>query len=272
MPKGVKITNDMPGEGREARRGDVVVVNLRMFLNQGNEVTAEYPDSPRTVIDLGKRETIAGVRYGIEGMRAGGNRTFTVSPHLAYGEEGLGEWIPPKAVVRCEVELLEVHDAGYRQPFTGQLGDLMTVFVPGSVRDSKVRCQATLGADGHGGGFITRPRPDGSWRRCSFIPVWFTADPGRCASIISEMRSLSDQHPNECLSNDFLWSDSSEPANGITRDRATDTPCVTISFGDMCSPQQHFSIKSTSRIWRDSTLRAELLTLLADHLKPDEIY
>jgi peptidylprolyl isomerase len=272
MPKGVKINNDIQGDGREARRGDVVVVNLRMFLSKGEEVTAEYPDAPRTVIDLGKRETIAGIRYGIEGMRAGGKRTLIVSPHLAYGENGLGEWIPPKAALRCEVELLDVHDAGYRDPARSQNDNLISVFIPGSVKDSKVRCQATLGADGHGSAFITRPRPDGSWRRCSFVPVWLTPDPQRCTSIIEEMRTLPNQRPDDCLSNDVLWSDSSEPANGITRDLATNTPCVTIRFGDFSSPQQYFSIKSTSRLWRDSPLRAELLRLLADHLEAGEIY
>jgi hypothetical protein len=272
MTKGVKITNDISGEGREAHRGDVVVVNLRMFLNKGEEVTAEYPGSPRTVIDLGQRETIAGVRYGIEGMRAGGKRTFTVSPHLAYGDDGLGEWIPPQAVLRCEVELLEVHDRGYREPAGSSNGNLMTVFIPGSVQDSKVRCQLTISSDGRASGFITRPRPDGSWRKCSLTPVWLTADPELCMQLIAEIRTYSEQLPDECLANDVLWSDSSEPANGIAKDLATDTPCISISFGDYGADQQHFSIKSTSGIWRDSILRAELLRLLEEHLQPDEIY
>ncbi len=272
MPKGVKIKNDIPGNGREACRGDVVVVNLRMFLSKGDEVTAQYTDSPRTVIDLGKRETIAGIRYGIEGMRAGGKRTFIVSPHLAYGDEGLGEWIPPHAALRCDVELLNVHDSGYWEPSSPGSSNLMSVFIPGSVADAKVRCQVALGADGKGSAFITRPRPDGSWRRCSFIPVWLTANPERCELMMEEMRSLPDQHPKDCIAHDELWSDSSEPANGITRDQETDTACITISFGNVCSPQQHFSIKSTSRRWIDSATRAEVLNLLGDHLRPDEIY
>jgi hypothetical protein len=62
---------------------------------------------------------------------------------------------------------------------------------------------------------------------------------------------------------------------GIDRlwgDLATDTPCVSISFGDWGPDQQQFSIKSTSDIWRASALRAELLGLLAEHVKPEEIY
>jgi hypothetical protein len=272
MPKRVKITNDVPGDGREARRGDVVVVHLRMFLNRGDEVTAEYPDSPRTVIDLGGRETLAGVRYGIEGMRAGGKRTFLVGPHLAYGDEGLGDWIPPKAVLRCEVELLGVHDRGYREPSAHGSDEFMTVFIPGSVEDSKVRCQVTLGAGGHASAIITRPRPDGSWRRCSFVLVALDADPERCARIIAETWALPDQQPDACPGHDMLWSDHSEPANGITRDLATDTACVTIGFGAIGSPQRHFSIKSNSPAWRGSALRAELVCLLAGHLRTDELF
>ena len=90
--------------------------------------------------------------------------------------------------------------------------------------------------------------------------------------MIVEMRTLPGRHPDECLANDVLWSDSSEPANGITKDLATDTPCVTISFGDWGPDQQHFSIKSTSGVWRGSSLRAELLRLLAEHVKPEDIY
>jgi FKBP-type peptidyl-prolyl cis-trans isomerase len=46
------------------------------------------------VIDLGRRESIAGLRYGIPGMRVGGTREIVISPHLAYGEVGIPGRIP----------------------------------------------------------------------------------------------------------------------------------------------------------------------------------
>ncbi len=75
-----------------------------MQLNQGDIVLSE-----RIIdVDLSRRETIAGVRYGIEGMRVGGHRTFIVPPHLGYREKGVIGKIPPNAALRCEVTLLAV--------------------------------------------------------------------------------------------------------------------------------------------------------------------
>lgn len=64
----------------------------------------------KMVIDLGRRESIAGLRYGIPGMRVGGTREIVISPHLAYGEVGIPGRIPANALLRCEVELLEIRE------------------------------------------------------------------------------------------------------------------------------------------------------------------
>ena len=106
-PEDLKIKELVVGTGALAGRESRVVVNLRIFLHRGQEVTVD-PCNPRTVIDLGKRECIAGVRYGIVGMWVGGRRELVISPYLAYGDTGVPGLIPPKAVLRCEVELLEV--------------------------------------------------------------------------------------------------------------------------------------------------------------------
>ncbi|MBZ5500508.1 MAG: FKBP-type peptidyl-prolyl cis-trans isomerase [Acidobacteriia bacterium] len=46
---------------------------------------------------MGKREVIAGLEYGIEGMRVGGVRKISVSPHLAYRDTGVADKIPGNA-------------------------------------------------------------------------------------------------------------------------------------------------------------------------------
>ena len=60
------------------------------------------------VIDLSRRDVIAGLRYGIAGMQEGGRRKIRVSPHLGYGEVGVPGVIPPGAVLIFDIELLEV--------------------------------------------------------------------------------------------------------------------------------------------------------------------
>ncbi len=39
--------------------------------------------STTCTFDLSGRDVIAGLRYGVEGMRVGGLRRLTISPHLA---------------------------------------------------------------------------------------------------------------------------------------------------------------------------------------------
>jgi FKBP-type peptidyl-prolyl cis-trans isomerase len=63
-------------------------------------------------IDLARRDTIAGLRYGIEGMQVGGSRRVVVPPRLGYGGQGVPEaGVPPDAMLVCDVELLEIQEA-----------------------------------------------------------------------------------------------------------------------------------------------------------------
>jgi len=268
MRKGLKILEDVPGTGREACRGDIAVVNLRLFLNQGEEVTAEYPDSPRAVIDLGRRQTIADVHYGIDGMREGGRRTFTVSPHLAYGEEGLGEHIPPNAVLRCEVELLEVHDRSYLYPAKLPSGRWLSIFHPGLAADSTRRWQLTLAEGLPSGAIITTPLPDGTWRRAirRYVPIDCNA--ATFERLLAEAESMPDRQPGDCLDDDQLWADHAEAANSVTRDRATDTPCVTIEVIVNRTRTRHYSMRRNSAAWRASTMRQQVEAWLGPYLRP----
>jgi peptidylprolyl isomerase len=104
MHSGIKIKEIMVGTGVIAERGMVAVAHIRGFLHRGEECYNTYKQGQPARIDLSKRESIAGLQKGIEGMRAGGRRELIVSPHLAYGEKGLPGLIPPNAVIRFEVD------------------------------------------------------------------------------------------------------------------------------------------------------------------------
>ena len=61
---------------------------------------------------LGKREVIAALEYGVEGMRVGGQRRFRAGPHLAYRDKGVEGIVPPNAVLIFDLKLLAVtHDS-----------------------------------------------------------------------------------------------------------------------------------------------------------------
>src|SRR4051812_13865970 len=106
MPKGVKVQELRVGEGPAAGKGTTVTVRYDGFLRRGGRfqgITCTF--------DLSRGGGVAGLRYGVEGMRVGGLRRLTVSPHLAYGRAGVPGVIPPDAVLVFEVELLDVRQS-----------------------------------------------------------------------------------------------------------------------------------------------------------------
>src|ERR1700729_372938 len=114
MTRDIEVRDVELGSGDEAQLGKTVVLSLRVFLHQGEEVFL-YPE-PKVRIDLRGRNCIAGLRKGIIGMRVGGKRTLIISPHLAYGVQGVPGKIPPNALLRYEIELLDVPKPGARKP------------------------------------------------------------------------------------------------------------------------------------------------------------
>lgn len=121
---GLKLLEEREGEGTPADKGDCIVYNTRVFLNQGEEVplnTLQAEHLPKemvrvegraTFIDhslvLGRRQAIAGVEHALMGMKAGGYRKVRVSPHLAYRDKGIPDLILPDAVLIVELWLRRI--------------------------------------------------------------------------------------------------------------------------------------------------------------------
>lgn len=116
---GLKLLEERDGEGRQAEKGDRVVYNARIFLNQGDEVPLndlqawQVPKElirvvagvtliDRTIV-LGQRQASAGVEHALIGMKSGGYRKVRISPHLAYRDKGIPDLIPPDAVLIVEL-------------------------------------------------------------------------------------------------------------------------------------------------------------------------
>lgn len=121
---GLKLLEEREGEGRQAQKGDRIVYNARIFLNQGDEVplndlqTRQVPKEMIRVVDgvtfidhtivLGQRQAIAGVEHALIGMKAGGYRKVRISPHLAYRDKGIPDLIPTDAVLIVDIWIREV--------------------------------------------------------------------------------------------------------------------------------------------------------------------
>lgn len=126
--KGIDLLADTPGVGPKARKGDTVTYNARFFLRNGDEVTFDSQSiasygakldirniDGAELIDhetlLGKRQVVAGVEKSLYGMQSGGYREVLVSAHLAYGQKGIKDRIPPNAMLRIQLWVQHVEPA-----------------------------------------------------------------------------------------------------------------------------------------------------------------
>lgn len=101
---GVEYEDLETGTGSLAERGCAVEVEYSLFLNRGECVE----ENQRSSFRIGERRVVAGLEYGVEGMREGGKRRIRVGPHLAYRDAGVPTTIPPNAVLEFKVLLLSV--------------------------------------------------------------------------------------------------------------------------------------------------------------------
>lgn len=124
IKSGIKLLAEIEGTGEQAKRGDTVVYNWRLYRNKGDEIplnqqqAESLPADMIRVVDgyrfvehrttLGSRQTMAGVEYSLYGMKPGGYRKIRISPHLAYRDKGLGDLLPSNAVLIVEIWLRRI--------------------------------------------------------------------------------------------------------------------------------------------------------------------
>jgi len=103
---GLKITELVLGDGKEATPGTTVSVNYKGTLENGKEFDSSYGRGPFEFA-LGAGMVIKGWDEGVAGMKVGGKRELVIPPELGYGSRGIGP-IPPNSVLTFEVELLGI--------------------------------------------------------------------------------------------------------------------------------------------------------------------
>ncbi len=108
-PSGLIYVDTEKGTGKEAKKGDTVVVHYTgTLVADGKKFDSSLDRKEPFSFSLGAGEVIKGWDEGIAGMKVGGKRTLIIPYQLAYGEKGRGAVIPPKAALKFTVELLEV--------------------------------------------------------------------------------------------------------------------------------------------------------------------
>ena len=104
----LQITDTVVGQGKEAVKGALLIVNYEGLLEDGTKFDSSYDRGKPFQCVIGTGRVIKGWDIGMMGMREGGRRTMFVPSHLAYGERQIGTMIPPHSNLIFHVELLEV--------------------------------------------------------------------------------------------------------------------------------------------------------------------
>jgi FKBP-type peptidyl-prolyl cis-trans isomerase len=100
---GIKIVFDQPGAGPELKKGDCVRICYNIQLNRGDFVAKSQVSD----FVIGDRNLIAGFRYGLEGMRVGGERQFRAGAHLCYRDQEVAS-IPANALLIFTIKAVKI--------------------------------------------------------------------------------------------------------------------------------------------------------------------
>ncbi len=105
-PSGLQYEVLNEGTGRSPKATDTVRCHYHGTLIDGTVFDSSYQRNQPA--DFGLNQVIAGWTEGVQLMKEGAKYRFYLPYHLAYGEHGAGNSIPPFATLVFDVELLKV--------------------------------------------------------------------------------------------------------------------------------------------------------------------
>ena len=106
LPSGLQYMALKEGAGKKPKATDKVKCHYEGTLPNGTVFDSSYRRGEPAVFPL--NGVIAGWTEGVQLMAEGAKYRFFIPYHLAYGERGAGQSIPPYAALVFDVELIEV--------------------------------------------------------------------------------------------------------------------------------------------------------------------
>ena len=256
MRHGITLLTELPGTGRECSSRDTVVAHVTLSLAGSRDAPPLYDASIR--VDLRTREQIAGIRYGLEGMRVGGKRELLIAPQLGYGANGLADKIPPNAELHCLLELLEIRTPGERRPEDYPPGKQLTVFYPGDTSSLQPRIQFGVYDDGRCGMNVTFPVAGLKWRDLRPKNVRANLSPERARQFIAEVECLITQHAERVLPAEAIYT----VTDGSLFSRVGDERCLALTIYEQGAGHTWY-IRESDPCWTGSAIAAHLEQLRA---------
>ncbi|WP_460677094.1 FKBP-type peptidyl-prolyl cis-trans isomerase [Hymenobacter coalescens] len=105
-----------PGSGAQPTKGQTVAVHYRGTLLDGKEFDSSLKRGQPIEFPIGTGQVIPGWDEGISLLQKGAKAILLIPSGLAYGARGAGADIPPHAVLRFDVELVDIKPAGPATP------------------------------------------------------------------------------------------------------------------------------------------------------------
>jgi FKBP-type peptidyl-prolyl cis-trans isomerase len=108
-PSGLWYMIMREGNGKHARTGDRITLAYRLELLDGTLCyTSDSLGLKQFTIGQGGVES--GLEEGVLLLRKGDSARFILPPHLAHGLTGDGNRIPARAIVRYEIEVIDLEE------------------------------------------------------------------------------------------------------------------------------------------------------------------
>ncbi|NVN91361.1 MAG: FKBP-type peptidyl-prolyl cis-trans isomerase [Desulfuromonadales bacterium] len=255
MKSGIKFEDIEIGDGQEEKSDDSVHVEVHFFLHKGDEINLfeGYPDH-RFWIDLKSRDFIPGIRYGIVGMREGGTRNLKISPHLAFGAEGVLDRIPPNAVIICKVKLLQITKDGCPTPNQFAWERQIVATHRGEAARKLPRWNIGIVNDGQYQITVNYPIPGMTWRHTRNRIYNGQLSQEEMDQVFEEIQNFPQAFPNDVVPYECVWADMSEPAGNTPRERSTNCLCIYVSFYKGTSPYASFYVTEENHSFQKTTL------------------
>ncbi|KAJ6339293.1 hypothetical protein OIU77_007288 [Salix suchowensis] len=105
-------------DGKRASPGSQVSVRYIGKLKKNDKIFDSNVGRAPFKFRLGVGQVIKGWDVGVNGMRVGDKRRFTIPPSMGYGERGAGGKIPPNSWLVFDVELVNVRHVLQNCKFT----------------------------------------------------------------------------------------------------------------------------------------------------------